>query len=273
MSVKAKFTDWAADSPVVGIPVMLGVVGYSIIRSLGQGVKWQFDLATRPLSYFEPKPPKGGPELNDQMQVSMYQQELEWTRKIMGDGRADKLLQRLKDANLPEVGHKAQVWALAQSTGGLTHLPQHEQLVKYGLNDNYIARAAGGIRCAIDNKLRDFSIELPRDEWKEKPKSFIEGGFTAQDGLIHAGTGEIIKDRNFFINCYMKPSLSSEAFYHKADPGIPDKIAGIVLDWLVEDVKPAVPDIFGDMKVSEFTPEYKPQGFHQQTPLTGSSPS
>ena len=271
LPLKERFKDWFMDSPAVGITVAAGMMGYGLIRSLAVGVKSEFDFAVRPISYFEPEPPKDGPDLNDQIRLQQYQGMLEWTTTVMGEGRAEGLLNRLRAENLPEISRKGQGWALAQSYAGIKNLPQHEHLVKYGLNDRYLAEVTGSIRCAINRDLREFGTEIPRSEWMDKPKTFIEGEFSTE-GLKRVSTGELVRDREFFIQCCIKPELSSDAFYHKADPGIPDKIAGIVLDWLVEDVKPAVPDIFGDMKVSEFTPEYKPQGFHQQTP-SGSSPS
>lgn len=255
LSLKEKISEWAGDSPVVGFAAVAAFTVSGLIRGIAGGLKGRFDLATKPLSHFEPKPPE------DNLSNYIYKQELAWTQKVMGGGRVEKLLNRLKAAEIPEVVYGSQAWALSQSTAGLTHLPQHEQLVKYGLYDNCIAEVTGSIRSTVCRQLGNFVTTLPRDEWKEKPETFIQGDVT-QEGIKLATTGEIIRDRDFLIKCCVQSTLLSRGAYIENGPSV-CKVANVVLDWLNEDVKPDVPEIFGEMKVSEFAPERKNQDFTQ----------
>ncbi|QQG37279.1 MAG: hypothetical protein HYS17_05825 [Micavibrio aeruginosavorus] len=251
LALRDRFSEWVGNSPVVGIPAGAALLGYGAVRGFVEGIKWRFDAATKPIADFDPRSPQEGPSLSDQMAVKNYRECLEWSLGVLGGGRVDKLLDRLSLTDIPHVDKKSQIWALSQSYAGIKNLPQHEQLIKYGLNDRAVLSVARGIDLAIGRTLREFSQEVPPEEWKEKPKTFIQGAFDAQ-GLKIASTNQIVKDRVFFLEACVKSSLESCSFHDRKDPATKDKLSKVLLDWLVEDVQAEVPDIFGEIKAPEF---------------------
>lgn len=210
----------------------------------------------QPLEEFEPK----------EVQQAPYWQDI-----IFGEGRVEKLVERLKALNLPPVSENAQKDMLFFSEGGLHVLSAHRELVKYGLTDSRLIRVARDIAQSIAHLKYYKSCPESNDE----DGRFLNQGQIPQAILLDANQGVLSLSPEQYViasreklAARMAESLAyadrddthhnlwkndhpclGEMTFGGPDPVYRDnaeKLCGALYDWIVLDVAPVVPRILRD---------------------------
>lgn len=169
-----------------------------------------------------------------------------WQDLVFGDGRAAKLLDRLK--SLPHVTQRDQKELMGIS-GGIDVLPENLELVKYGLNDLFLSHMIENIwanALVKDDKRRNLpqtitldSVQGFVDEESREPLSEFSDRACSQRGIHWQLNG--MYDKVYDDLDYYDPILQMN---------ITREIEKAVLAWAVQDVLPVVPRMVRDYVAS-----------------------